>query len=73
MLVKDLNFALRPLKLNYGDYLTPFELLFRDVTRLPVTNNILERLKLRSKRHFHCMITIVPGINLTSVKRKMLV
>ena len=47
VLVKDLNFALRPLKLNYGDYLTPFELLFQDVTRLPVTDNILERLMLR--------------------------
>ena len=31
-----LNFALPPVKLNYGDYLTPFELLFRDVTKLPV-------------------------------------
>ena len=50
VLVRGLNFALPSVKLNYGDYLTPFELLFRDVAKLPVSDNILERLKVEIKR-----------------------
>ena len=50
VLARGLNFALPQVKLNYGDYLTPFELLFRDVTKLPVPENILERLKVEIKR-----------------------
>ena len=38
------------MKLNYRDYLTRFELLFRDVAKLPVSGNILERLKVEIKR-----------------------
>ena len=38
------------MKLNYWDYLTPFELLFRDAAKLPVSDNILERLKVEIKR-----------------------
>ena len=38
------------LKLNYWDYLTPFELLFRDAAKLPVSDNILERLNVEIKR-----------------------
>ena len=38
------------MKLNYGDYLTPCELLFRDVTKLPVPDNIQEWLKAEIKR-----------------------
>ena len=38
------------MKFNYVDYLTPFELLFRDVAKLPVFDNILERLKVEIKR-----------------------
>ena len=50
VLARGLNFALPPVKLNYRDCLTPFELLFRDVTKLPVLENILERLKVDIKR-----------------------
>ena len=50
VLVRGLNFALLSVKLNYVDYLTPFELLFRDVAKLPVSGNILERLKVEIKR-----------------------
>ena len=50
VLARGLNFALPPVKLNYGDYLIPFELLFRDVTKLPVHKNILARLKVEIKR-----------------------
>ena len=38
------------MKLNCSDYLTPFELLSRDVAKLPVSDNILERLKVEIKR-----------------------
>ena len=37
-------------KLNYRNYLTPFELLSQDVAKLPVSDNILERLKVEIKR-----------------------
>ena len=50
VLVRGLNFAIPPMKLNYGDYLTPFELLFQDVTKLPVPDYILEWLKVEVKR-----------------------
>ena len=46
LLIKGLNFAFPPRKLNYADYLAPYELLFRDVKNLSVQDNILERLKL---------------------------
>ena len=46
LLIKGLNFAFPPRKLNYADYLVPYELLFRDVKNLSVQDNILERLKL---------------------------
>ena len=36
VLVKGLNFALPPKKLNYADYLTPYKLLFRDIKELSV-------------------------------------
>ena len=38
------------MKLNYRNYLTPFELLSQDVAKLPVSDNILERLKVEIKR-----------------------
>ena len=50
LLVRGLNFALPPVKLNYRDYLTPFELLFRDAAKLPFSDNILEWLKVEIKR-----------------------
>ena len=40
VLVGGLNFALPPVKLNYANNLTPFELLFRDVAKIPVSDNI---------------------------------
>ena len=33
---KDLNFAISPKKLNYADYMLPFELLFRDIDILDI-------------------------------------
>ena len=50
VLAKGLNFALPPKKLNYTDYLTPYELLFRDIKELSVDDNILERVKIDMKK-----------------------
>ena len=41
VLAKGLNFALPPKKLNYADYLTPYELLFRNIKELSVDDFLL--------------------------------
>ena len=50
VLAKGLNFALPPKKLIYVDYLTPYELLFRDIKELSVDDSILERVKVDMKK-----------------------
>ena len=50
ILAKGLNFALPSKKLNYADYLTPYELLFRDIKELSVDDSILERVKVDMKK-----------------------
>ena len=50
VLAKGLNFALLPKKLNYTDYLTPHELLFRDIKEPSVDDSILERVKVDKKK-----------------------
>ena len=45
VLAKGLNFALPTKKLNNADYLTPYQLLFRDIKELSVDDSILERVK----------------------------
>ena len=49
ILAKSLNYALPPKKLNNSYYLTPSELLFRDIKELSVDDNILERVKVDFK------------------------
>ena len=44
-LIKGLNFAVPPQKLDYLDYLAPHELMFRDVKNLSVEDNIKIDLK----------------------------
>ena len=39
-----------PKKLNYADYLTPYELLFRDIKELSHDDSILERAKVNMKK-----------------------
>ena len=36
LLSKGLNFAVSPNNLNYADYMSPFELLFRDIDLLDI-------------------------------------
>ena len=50
VLAKGLNFALLPKKLNYTDYLTPHELLFRAIKQPSVDDSILERVKVDMKK-----------------------
>ena len=50
VLAKGLNFALLPKKLNYTDYLTPHELLFRGIKQPSVDDSILERVKVDMKK-----------------------
>ena len=50
VLAKGLNFALPTKKLNNADYLTPYELLFRDIKELSVDDSILERVKVDMKK-----------------------
>ena len=50
VLTNDLNFSLPPKKLNYAGHLTPYEILFGDIKRLSVDDNILEKLKVDMKK-----------------------
>ena len=50
VLAKGLNFDLSPKELNYADYLTPYEPLFRDIKELSVDDSILERVKVDMKK-----------------------
>ena len=49
LLRKGLNFPIPPKTLEYADYLLPFELLYRDIHNLDITNEKREVLKTRIK------------------------
>ena len=49
LLCKGLNFAIPPKTLEYADYLLLFELLYRDIHNLDITNEKKEVLKTRIK------------------------
>lgn len=44
------NFVFLLVKFNYKNYLSSFQLLFWDVTQLPISDNISEQLKVEVKR-----------------------
>ena len=50
LLAKGLNYALPPIKLNYGDYMTPFELFYREIRKLPIEDHELEKVKTEIKK-----------------------
>ena len=50
LLAKGLNYALPPIKLNYGDYMTPSELFYREIRKLPIEDHELEKLKTEIKK-----------------------
>ena len=45
LLSKDLNFAIPPKDINYADYLLPFDLLYRDINSLTISNFYLDCIK----------------------------
>ena len=45
LLAKGLNYALPPIKLNYGDYMAPSELFYREIRKLPIEDHELEKVK----------------------------
>ena len=49
LLCKGLNFAIPPKTLEYAYYLLPFELLYRDIHNLDITNEKKQVLKTRIK------------------------
>ena len=50
VLAKGLNFALPPKKLAYADYVTPFELLYKEVKGCDVSRSNLDLLKVNMKK-----------------------
>ena len=47
---KGLSYALPPIKLNYGDYMTPFDLFDREIRKLPIEDHELEKVKTEIKK-----------------------
>ena len=50
LLAKGLNFALPPKKLDFADYVTPFELLYKDVKDCDISRQNLDLLKVNMKK-----------------------
>ena len=50
LLAKGLNHALPPIKLNYGDYITPFELFYREIRKLRIEDHELDKVKTEIKK-----------------------
>ena len=50
LLAKGLKYALPPIKLNYGDYMTPFELFYREIRKLPIEDHEIEKVKTEIKK-----------------------
>ena len=45
-----MNYALPPIKLNYGDYMTPSQLFYPKIWKLPTEDHELERKKTDNKK-----------------------
>ena len=50
LLTKGLNYALPPIKLIYGDYMTPFELFYCEIQKLLIEDHELEKVKTEIKK-----------------------
>ena len=63
LLAKGLKYALPPIKLNYGDYMTPFELFIMKYGNCPLKIMNQEKLRQRLKtKHIRRLITIIFGM-----------
>ena len=50
LLAKGLNYALPPVTLNYGNYMTLFELFYREIRKLLIEDHELEKVKTETKK-----------------------
>ena len=50
-----MNFALPPIKLNYGDYMTRFELFYREIRKLSNEEHELEKVKAEIKKEAYSL------------------
>ena len=55
ILAKGLNIPLPPIKLNYGDYITPLEPFYRKIRKLPTEDHELEKVKTEIKKEVHSL------------------
>ena len=55
LLAKGLNYALPPIKLNYGDCMTPFELFYREKRKLPIEDHELKKVKTEIKKEAYSL------------------
>ena len=53
LLAKGLNYVLPPIKLNYGNYMTPFELFYCEIQKLPIEDHELEKVKTEIKKEVY--------------------
>ena len=49
LLAQGLNYALPPIKLNYDDHMTLFELFYREIQKLPIEDRELEKVRTEIK------------------------
>ena len=50
LLAEGLNYALPPIKRNYGDYMAQYELFYREIRKLSVEDHELEKVKTKINR-----------------------
>ena len=55
LLAKGLNYALPPIKLNNGDSVTPFELFYGKIWKLPIKDHELEKFKTEIKKEAYSL------------------
>ena len=53
LLAKGFNYALPPIKLNYGNYMTPFEFFYCEIRKLPIEDHELEKVKTEIKKEVY--------------------
>ena len=65
-----MNYALPPIKLNYGDYVTPFELFYHETWKLRNEDHELERVKTEIKKEAYSSFDNYNfGMSLISAKK----
>ena len=55
LLAKGLNYALPPIKLDNGGYMTPVEFFYGEIWKLPIEDNELEKVKTEIKKEAYSL------------------